>query len=61
MGNNPKHAIVSAAWVVGAALLVMSVILFIIAIATHNEALRILSIALSIVATVLGFVRAIIR
>ena len=56
-----KNDIVSAVWVFGVVLLAIAVILFIISLITHNESLRTPSIILSLVATTLGFVRAIIR
>jgi hypothetical protein len=56
-----KNTIIAAAWILGAVLLVISVTLFIISITTHLESLRIPSIVLSLIATGLGLVRAIIR
>ena len=61
MERNMKNNIVSAVWVFGVVLLAIAVILFIISLTTHNGSLRTPSIILSLVATTLGFVRAIIR
>jgi len=61
MERSTKNTIVSAVWVFGVVLLAIAVILFIVSLITHNESLRIPSIILSIVATMLGVVRAIIR
>lgn len=61
MEKSTKKTIVSAVWIFGLVLLVTSVILFIISIAAHNQSLRVPSIILSVVATILGLVRAIIR
>gem|GEM_PF-2397984 len=61
MEKSTKNTIVSAVWVFGAVLLITSVILFIISATTHNTSLRVPSIILSIIATVIGLARALIR
>jgi len=61
MEKSTKRTIIAAVWILGAVLLVVSVVLFIVSITTHLDSLRAPSIALSLIATGLGLVRAIIR